>query len=174
MVYGRYLAHFGHTKILQYQPLTRGHFKNIQDHDDCLIHNWNKTVDHKDIIIHVGDFAFGSREFCFKIRTRLNGNIFMIPGNHDSSEAIKKSFACFKESLKIKIDDWIAYCNHYAHMTWPNKHDKCIHCHGHSHGFLGHDLKNKRFDVGVDCWNLTPVSFDTLKNLAIVQEDYQI
>lgn len=167
-------THFGHDRILLYQPKTRGHFKDIAEHDRCLIENWNSVVKNSDIVIHVGDFAFGNKEFCIKIREKLKGNIFMIPGNHDSVECIKKTFSSYKETIKVKINEWTLYCSHYPHITWPSRHETSIHCHGHSHGFYGHNLSIKRFDVGIDCWNLSPVSFETLKNLAINQEDYQI
>jgi calcineurin-like phosphoesterase family protein len=98
----------------------------------------------------------------------------MIPGNHDSAYAIKKRFMWYKETAKISIDDWLVYMSHYPHFTWPNRHDKCIGAFGHSHGFFGHDIRGRRFDIGVDCWSLSPVNFETLKNLVLIGEDYQI
>lgn len=52
--------------------------------DKTIIDNWNKVVKKDDIVYHLGDFGFGSKEKITEYRKKLNGRIFLILGNHDN------------------------------------------------------------------------------------------
>ena len=47
---------------------------------------------------------------------------------------------------------------HYAMRVWDGSHYNSWMLYAHSHGKL--ESQGKSFDVGVDCWNYVPVSFD--------------
>lgn len=74
-------THFGHENIIQYcnRP-----FKTVEEMDSALIKNWNETVSNKDVVIHLGDFAFCSKERAREICSELNGRKILIKGNHDN------------------------------------------------------------------------------------------
>lgn len=51
---------------------------------------------------------------------------------------------------------------HYAMRVWDQSHYGTWHLHGHSHGTLPDIKEMLSCDVGVDCWNFTPVSMEQL------------
>lgn len=73
-------THFGHKNIITYcnRP-----FSSVDEMNETLIKNWNSVVKKNDIVYHLGDFAFGTREFTRAIVKKLNGHICLILGNHD-------------------------------------------------------------------------------------------
>lgn len=56
----------------------------INFHNEALIHNWNRNIKEKDIVICIGDFAWKGTQ---QILPKLNGNKILILGNHDRSGA---------------------------------------------------------------------------------------
>ena len=74
-------THFGHENIIKYcnRP-----FKTVKEIDEKMIKNWNETVTNKDVVIHLGDFGLGSKEYISSIVKRLNGKKILIMGNHDN------------------------------------------------------------------------------------------
>lgn len=77
-------THFGHANILTFKredgsPLRD--FATIQEHDETLIGNWNRTVGPEDVVYHLGDAVINRRYL--KTLGRLNGRKRLIRGNHD-------------------------------------------------------------------------------------------
>lgn len=162
--------HFGHKNVIKYcnRP-----FASVEEMDESIIENWNKTVSKKDIVYVIGDFSFHRPEKTLEIFHRLNGHeIHLIAGNHD--KRIKQAKAAFTscENLKeIKLMDRDAYGEkqhivlcHYPMITWNKSHYGSWMLHGHCHGSLKDDRTSLRLDVGVDVWNFTPISFDFIKS----------
>ena len=50
--------------------------------------------------------------------------------------------------------------SHYAHRVWEGSHKSTWMLYGHSHGSLPEIESSLSFDVGVDCWNYFPISFE--------------
>lgn len=73
-------THFGHKNILEYEKEARP-FETVEEMNEHLIQSWNETVRAKDIVYHLGDFAFGASNVA--IADRLNGNKRLVMGNHD-------------------------------------------------------------------------------------------
>jgi calcineurin-like phosphoesterase family protein len=162
-------THFDHANILEYQPNTR-HFFNIEQMNEYIIEVWNKRISPADTVYFLGDFAFKNHG---AFRRRLNGQIVLIPGTHDGmSGADKKQFQIVAPIHEIDaehegIKHHIVMC-HYALRVWSRSHYGSIHLFGHSHGHL--PPMGRSFDVGVDAWNMYPVSLkeviETANNLA--------
>src|SRR5438270_8517599 len=76
-------THFQHKNIKRFCPNTRLG-KDINEHDDILIRNWNAVVRPEDRIYHLGDLCFGNNVVTEKILSRLMGQIHFIYGNHDN------------------------------------------------------------------------------------------
>lgn len=73
-------THFGHANIIKYCDRP---FRSTEEMDKELIKRWNSVVKSDDIVYHLGDFGFGSRERIKELRRQLNGRIYLILGNHD-------------------------------------------------------------------------------------------
>ncbi len=74
-------THFGHKNILEYEKDARP-FSTIEEMNEIIIERWNSVVTNKDIVYHLGDFAFGRRNI--NIASRLNGKKRLVMGNHDT------------------------------------------------------------------------------------------
>ena len=74
-------THFGHENIIKYcnRP-----FSSVEEMDEKMIKNWNETVSNNDVVLHLGDFGLGKKEYIASIVKRLNGKKILIMGNHDN------------------------------------------------------------------------------------------
>ena len=143
--------------IIKYCDSTRP-FSTIKEHDEKLVENWNLTVGKKDHVIIVGDFAWKNAN---KWAQRLNGKKWLIIGNHDYLKTKDLSyFVKISEMLEKRILEQSFFFSHYAALTWPKKPYGSIMIHGHSHGRLIEDGKNKRFSAAVDVWDLRPAPIE--------------
>ena len=163
--------HFGHSRIIQYSDRP---FKNVDEMDCKLVDNWNSLVSPDDFVFHLGDFTFGGVSAWENYRNRLNGDIFLIRGNHDRVQdgQIKHLFKGVENYLEINVRDsehssgWqqIVLC-HYAFRVWNRSHYGSYHLYGHSHGNLPDDPCSLSFDVGVDCHDYKPISYSGVKKI---------
>lgn len=164
--------HFGHENIIKYcnRP-----FENAREMNEALIQRWNEKIKPRDTVYHIGDFGLTYKENLLAIVERLNGKIHLITGNHDSAALqIRNKFQWVKEYYELKVKD--PDCKngvqriilfHYAMRTWRGSGRGNWHLYGHSHGTLPDLEDSLSFDVGVDCHDFYPLSYDEVK--AIMQ-----
>lgn len=178
--------HFSHKNILRHCeerlkafgiPNDISEEEKVELHDKYLIKLWNKTVSKKDTIYVLGDFSFANTENTKKIISKLNGNKFLILGNHDkSSEKLKgyfkqitqmKEIIFKKDNFDFLEEDFGVFCCHYAMITWSRKHYGVCQIMGHSHGKLddyNEASTDLRVDVGID-GKLANFNFISLEQL---------
>lgn len=129
--------------------------------NESLIANWNSKVGPNDTIYHLGDIGF-SRSLD-RILRRLNGRKIWILGNHDNKLVNDPKITRFFEDIydvhTVKWDGQEIFLSHYAHRVWNKSHRGAWHLYGHSHGSLADDPNSRSFDIGVDCHNYFPLSF---------------
>jgi len=176
--------HFNHVGVIKYcnRP-----WSTVEDMNEGLIHKWNSVVKQQDTVYVVGDFAFRGKANIEDILSRLKGKKHLIEGNHDRQNRLKANekalFESISQYIEITIQDSdaikgrrrITLC-HYAMMTWRERNIGSFMLHGHSHG----NFKNEvfcplcgenvigdcyRLDVGVDCHNYFPVSYEKVKKI---------
>jgi calcineurin-like phosphoesterase family protein len=133
-------------------------FADTQEMDEALIANWNRVVGNKDSVYHLGDFGMGN---CADIFYRLKGQKFLLRGSHDR-DAIKYNWAWTKCCYELKIQGAYIWLSHRPHRAWERSFHGSWHLFGHVHGRL--PPLGKSFDVGVDVWNFTPVSFEEVQD----------
>lgn len=150
-------THFGHTNIIKY---CQRPFKDAHEMNSELIRRWNEAVQPGDTVYHVGDFAFGNAAMQQQIRHQLNGSIYVIRGNHDE-QLDESMFESVRDYAEIKVEGQKIVLFHYGMRTWHHDLRGTWMLYGHSHGSLA--PYGKSLDVGVDCWNFTPVSFAQLE-----------
>lgn len=164
--------HWGHKRILEYchRP-----FPSIEAHDEELIHRWNSVVTNNDLVYHLGDFMFGTWKQVPVLLNRLNyKRLVFVSGNHDkplkewAHKALKneggldwrgRPVEVHGSYLEAKIEGRDVTLSHYAMRVWNKSHRFSICAYGHSHGSLPDDPSALSLDVGVDCWDYTPISW---------------
>ncbi len=153
-------THFGHSNIIKYcnRP-----FATVGEMNETLIKNWNSVVKPRDMVYHLGDFCFGKDDYTFDLYFKqLNGLIIFIKGNHDKLAWRNKHkfFASSDFGREIEVDGQKITLCHYAMRVWDKSHYTAWDLYGHSHGSLPDDPHALSIDVGVDCHNYTPISFE--------------
>ena len=158
-------SHFFHNNIIKHcnRP-----YKGIEEMHEAFINNWNSVVGKLDIVYHLGDLALSSNfKAVAEVINRLNGKIRLVLGNHDKNP--KKLFDHCKniewvrdyqeETFYINGIKYFIVMMHYPLFRWNKSHYGSIHVHGHSHGGINEQNKGtRRYDVGVDVNNFTPVN----------------
>jgi len=122
-------------------------------HNEWLIKDViNKYVNNKDQLYILGDISMAKRTEAEKFVDRLNGNKFLILGNHDKN---LKNSTRFSQITQIKnfnfsrydINIHIVLC-HYPMTSWERRIHGSWHLFGHVHG------RNKglgrSYDIGID------------------------
>ena len=186
MVYFISDTHFCSENIIKYcnRP-----FKDAEEMNEQLIQRWNAVVKPEDKVFHLGDVVMHQSENIPSIIPRLNGEIHLITGNHDTRaklEVLKKmpnivavdfaSFARYKNLFLV--------LNHFP-MTDPefldmvNTENSEVFCvHGHVHDkqpfFVG---EKHAFNVSADVVDFTPVPitriYSTARNYLIEKGVWQ-
>ena len=165
-------THFSHNKEFLYGP--RG-FTNVDDMNEAIIENWNKVVKPNDIVYHLGDTMLNDNEKGIECFKRLNGQIFLIWGNHDTENRTNALFeACRHKMLggwyawQVKPNNMLIYMSHYPTLTANFDQKKfsqhVLNVHGHTHQQKNfYDPTNPfMYHVGVDSHNCTPVHLDEI------------
>lgn len=163
MIYFTSDTHYWHKTAIEY---CRRPFATVEEMNEAMIERWNSRVKPDDSVYHLGDVCFAGKEKAHAILKRLNGQKFLIRGNHDkafSDQWLSKYFTWVKDFYTLKVDDGlvcqrIVLC-HYALRTWEKIHHGAWHLFGHSHGTMKMII-NPSMDVGVDCHNYFPISYD--------------
>ena len=80
-IFGISDTHFNHQRIIDYcnRP-----YADSKEMDEDMIKKWNETVSNNDVVLHLGDFGLGNKEYIASIVKRLNGKKILIMGNHDN------------------------------------------------------------------------------------------
>lgn len=175
-------THFNHAGIISYCSRP---WPTTEEMDAAIIERWNERVLASDTVYHVGDFLFGKHADWHRILDQLKGTIHLIEGNHDrqnvKNKHINSRFASVQSYLEITVPDPEAFQKrqritlcHYAALGWREQRQGGWMLHGHSHGNLKpalhcpecHTLviqEVKRLDVGVDCHDYYPISYEQVK-----------
>ena len=169
--------HFGHTNIIRFSERP---FSSVEEMDQELIKRWNEKVSPLDIVYHLGDISLARPERTKEILDQLNGSIFLVKGNHDKSAlSYAKRFEWIKDYYELSVEDADApngrqkiILFHYAMKVWRSSFRGTWHLYGHSHGHLFDDETSRSFDVGVDCHNYEPLSYDDVKAI-ILKKDWK-
>jgi len=162
--------HFGHKNIISHANRP---FASVHEMNSTMVSRWNSVVQPGDTVYHLGDMFWGNPTGMMAIFERLNGNIHLIQGNHDQlskKPAFRDRFTSIQPFLELGVGDLeaprgkrlIVMC-HYALRTWNMKHWGSWSLYGHSHGALPDDPNALALDVGVDCWDFTPASYEQIK-----------
>ena len=156
-------THFGHSNVIKYSGRP---FEDVYEMNAALVRNWNETVKPGDLVYHLGDFALCDVDNATKIVERLAGQKYLVFGNHDKvlrkDERFLKHWIWAKDMADITVGSQRIVLMHYAMRVWNQSHRGAWQLHGHSHGSLREEPHMLQADVGVDCWEQRPVSFEQI------------
>ena len=168
MIYLTSDTHFNHANILKYEPITRP-FETIEEMNETIISNWNKTVKEEDIVYVLGDFFMGKLDEIENIYNRLNGKIILIRGNHDT----KNRLAYYEElGVEIKDIEYISYKGRFfilCHFPIASEefmqmvrrdNSEVVVLYGHIHSNAPKGYVDGTYHIGADTNNLTPISLE--------------
>ena len=111
-------THFCHKNIISYAGRP---FSSTEKMDKALIDNWNSVVPEDGIVFHLGDFCFSGSTQWKTIRKKLNGEIYLILGNHDFKNykpAWSDLFEIVTQQMHIYVEDQEIYINHNPFLVY--------------------------------------------------------
>ena len=171
-------THLSHNRPFMYEP--RG-FNSIEEHDEAIIHNWNSIVAADDIVYHLGDTFLSDAETGIKNFARLNGQIKIIIGNHDTAAKLSKlaeldNIEIMGYATIIKDGKYGFYLSHYPTKVGGdyNMRDKlwCLCGHSHTNDPLA-DAALKSYHVELDAHNNYPVALEDIRgDIRRYKEEY--
>lgn len=165
-------THFCHDKEFIYGP--RG-FSSAEEMSETIVKNWNSVVKPEDTVYHLGDVMLNDNDKGMEFLKRLNGNIYILAGNHDTPARIQRYYEAKnvvetgKYSDILKYKGYTFYLSHYPTVT-GNYDDSqkslkrlVINLYGHTH------QKEKFYNdnplmycVCQDAHNCYPVNLDKI------------
>lgn len=160
-------THFCHTAEFLWQP--RG-FSSVEEMNEMIVERWNGAVKPDDMVFHLGDMMLSDTEKGFEYMKRLNGQICVVWGNHDSSrrqELISLSpIISLGYAHQFKYGKLTCYLSHYPTLTanYDDNHfsQHVVNFHGHTHQQTNwlNPTNPFMYHVGMDSHNCTPVHIE--------------
>lgn len=167
-------THFSHALQAKHRD-----FLSVEDMDRELVKDWNSQVSVGASVYHLGDLSFASVGKTIELVAQLNGNITLVPGNHDRrpmlrelEQALASKVQVIAPLKSVKVARHLpngenevfrfVLC-HFPMLVWDRAQYGAMHLHGHCHGslmqptrgtpgsFFDPLIKPRMLDVGVDC-----------------------
>lgn len=163
--------HFGHDREFLWGP--RG-FKSSEEHDEAIIANWNLVVGPDDEVYVLGDIMLGDNDHGKSCVERLNGNIHLVRGNHDTDRRWNEVYPTISNIVEfcgwaevIHYRKYHFYLSHFptetANIEAESLHQCTLNLFGHTHS------KDKfradqpmYYNVALDANDNTPVLLDDI------------
>lgn len=149
--------HLYHENVIKYSNRP---FANAAEMNEAIIANTNKIVTKRDNLYILGDLFFTSEYETFASDLkRVNGNIYVVPGNHDykfrrhGRDLVHAGIIrqLMPDLCEIRIDRMNIVLSHFPLLSWNKAHHGSVMLHGHSHGTTMYPFAARIKDVGIDC-----------------------
>lgn len=162
--------HFGHDRKFIYEP--RG-FSSIEEHDEAIVTNWNKIVKSPyDEVYVLGDLMLGDIKHGIEYLSRLNGQIHIVCGNHDTDNRIVNYMELFNViylgyASQINYKGYHFYLSHFPTITGNLEQESLKKM---TLNLFGHTHSKERFyndipfmyNVALDANDCIPIELDTV------------
>lgn len=165
--------HWGNAAILEYQSARGALWRTVEEMDRGLIDRWNAVVEPGDLVYCLGDVFLCKPDRALEILDQLQGQMYVIRGNHDSiceNGRVRKKLAGLETRKVLWVPDPEApggkrrlVLDHHALRTWEGSHLGAWQLFGHSHGGLKVHPAVPQMDVGMDVWDFRPIEYDQVK-----------
>lgn len=155
--------HFFDKHILCYENRP---FNSIEEMNNKIISNWNSVVSESDTVYIVGDFGAEHKEA--EMLSQLNGNKYLIKGNHDTF-----SNQYYRNSGFIEVYDAPIILNNFWILSheplYVNINMPYANIFGHIHNSpLYKDYSSHHFCVSAERINYTPISFEEIQQCVVL------
>lgn len=173
--------HVGHKNVIKFDGRP---FQDVDEMHVEMIKKWNSVVSDDDDVYFLGDLSFTRDELTKWFIHSLKGKIHFILGNHDRFKSISKldrweSIHEYGTEINVKDEDTKLtrgtqgyqriIMSHYPILSWNKSHYGSWMIHGHCHGSLMKSFpdyyKRKVMDVGCNCIDYTPISYQEVKDI---------
>ena len=124
--------HYGHANCIAFDNRP---FKTVEEMNDAIIDRWNKSVSNGDIVYVLGDMFWCNADIAIPTLDKLNGNKFLIKGNHDrcNDNRFKNKFVKITEYLEVEDEGRKVVLCHYPIPCFKNHFYGWYHLYGHVH-----------------------------------------
>jgi calcineurin-like phosphoesterase family protein len=116
-------THFGHARMTEYEG-------RPADFDERIAANWNALVAPEDVVLHLGDVAFGRGFDLAGLMARLNGRKILCLGNHDERPPLWYMERGFAFACRYFVLQGICF-SHKPMVPLPPECE--LNVHGHFH-----------------------------------------
>lgn len=158
--------HFGHKLIIDFESRP---FGGTEDMNRTMIANWNAAVGMEDTVFHLGDFSFMNLEDTRRIVSALHGYKILILGNHDRG----RGRSWWLEAGFDEVSEYPLIYKEFFMLShepmYMNRHMPYVNVHGHIHG-QKYEGKH-HFNICVEHWNYTPLSFEQIRDAVTASEE---
>lgn len=169
--------HYGHKNVLKFDNRP---FYSVDEMNQELITRWNNVVDKSDMVYVLGDMFWCNAEEAIPVLEQLNGNKFLVKGNHDRCHdtKFKKHFNKIDEYMEVEDNGHNIVLCHYPIPCFKNHYYGQYHFYGHVHNTKESKLVEKfqkelikelncpcnMYNVGamMPYMNYTPRTFDEI------------
>lgn len=139
MIY--YIAdwHYNHANIIHFDNRP---FKTCEEMNKELVRRWNERVKTDDAVYVVGDMFWCKASDAVPILKQLNGQKFLIKGNHDRchDSAFKRYFNAIDDTMEIDDGGRKVVLSHYPIPCFKNHFYGWYHLYGHVHTSFEHNM----------------------------------
>ena len=144
-----YLAdwHYGHSNIIGFDNRP---FINIDEMNDALVKRWNNAVSAGDLVFVLGDFFWIKSSDAIPVLNSLNGQKFLIKGNHDRCNDSKflNKFVKVDDYMEVEDNSRNVVLCHYPIPCFKNHFYGWYHLYGHVHSSFEYNMmENARYQM---------------------------
>lgn len=151
-------THFGHKNIVKYE-------NRPENHNELMVRNWNNVISKHSNVLHLGDVFLCPIEIAKEYVKQLNGNKWLVLGNHDTRSIQvyeDMGFRIIGEPILKEFDKYKIIFSHYpVRDLWKNSFN--VHGHIHSKDIGTVKDRNQFYNVCVEKINYTPIQLHTIQ-----------
>lgn len=166
-------THFGHKNIIEYENRP---FQSVEEMDNTLIDNWNKTVKKREKVYMLGDFGLSNKQRIKEIVSILKGYKVLILGNHDKCYSYSWwKTAGFDEVIQYPViyNEWFILSHEPVYI---NSNMPYVNIYGHVHSNPSYaDFSAQSFCVSAERINYTAIEFSQIiKKMGQIKKDNDV
>lgn len=187
--------HWNHSFVANLRGFGNGGPEDRKRHDEKLLENFQRLVGKNDQTWWLGDLAMSNPEYALSMIAQIPGEHHLITGNHDRCNPMFRDahkwqkvylevFASVQAHTRRRINGQEVLLSHFPYADGTEEADHTEYprytqyrlpdegrwlIHGHTHN-QEQRVHGKQLHVGLDAWNMEPVSLDYIQRIVITKE----